>query len=51
MNATEIKEIERYAKSARKKRNASITDEAFDYWHDIVMKYKSLLKTGEKNER
>lgn len=48
MNATETKEAEWFAKQARKKRNASITDEAFDYWHDIMIKYKSLLKTGEK---
>jgi hypothetical protein len=48
MNATETKEAEQYAKNARRKRNASITDEAFDYWHDIMIKYKSLLKTEEK---
>jgi len=47
MNATEMKEIERYAKSARKKRNASITDEAFDYWHNILNEYELQLKTRE----
>jgi hypothetical protein len=48
MNLTETKEAERYAKNARRKRNASITDEAFDYWHDIMIKYKYLLKTEGK---
>lgn len=48
MKATEMKSARTYAKRAREQRNASATDQAFDYWHDIMIQYESLLKTGEK---
>jgi hypothetical protein len=48
MNATEIKSARTYAKRAREQRNASATDQAFDYWHGVMIHYESLLKTGKK---
>jgi hypothetical protein len=48
MNLTETKEVERYAKNARRKRNASVTDHTFDYWHGVMIQCESLLKTEEK---
>jgi hypothetical protein len=48
MNVTEMKSARTYAKRAREQRNASATDQAFDYWHGVMIHYESLLKTEEK---
>lgn len=48
MKLTEIKSARKYAKRAREQRNASATDQAFDYWHGVMIHYESLLKTGKK---
>jgi len=50
MNTTERKEIEKYIKRAREQRNATKSNEDFDYWHGVYEHYTLLLKTGETNE-
>ncbi len=50
MNATEMKATRKLAKQARELRNASLTNYAFDYWHNILNEYELQLKTQENKK-
>jgi hypothetical protein len=45
MNTTERRQCERLARRAREQRNATKSDEDFDYWHGVYEHYLLLLKT------
>jgi len=47
MNSAERKVIQQRIKRAKEQRNATISNEDFDYWHALYEHYTSLLKTGE----
>lgn len=47
MNMKEMKATRLIIKRARDQRNASTTNEDFDYWHGIMEQYENKLKTGE----
>jgi hypothetical protein len=47
MNSTERKQIEKYIRRARDQRNATNTNETFDYWQGVMEHYMQLLKTGD----
>jgi len=47
MNSQEMQATRTLIKRAREQRNASTTNEWFDYWHEIMIKYETKLKTGE----
>lgn len=49
MNTTDLKATRKLIKRAREQRNASITNEDFDYWQGIMEHYENKLKTGETN--
>jgi len=49
MNTTDYKVSRQLAKRAREQRNASTTNEEFDYWQDVMEHYENKLKTGETN--
>ena len=48
MNTTERRQIEKYIKRARDQRNATDTNETFDYWHTVMEYWIDRLKTGDK---
>jgi len=47
MQVTELKATRQLIKRARDQRNASLTNEDFDYWHSVMEYYENKLKTGE----
>jgi len=47
MNSTERNFIQRQVKRARMQRNATTSNEDFDYWNKLYEHYLLLLKTGE----
>ena len=47
MKYTSSKLTRQLARRAREQRNATTTNEEFDYWHSIMEQYESKLKTGE----
>jgi hypothetical protein len=49
MNSTERKQIEKFIRRARDQRNATNTNETFDYWQGVMEHYIEALKTGEEN--
>lgn len=55
MQSKELKQLHSIIKRARSQRNATVTNEDFDYWHGIMEyhldKLATLLKTGDKNEQ
>ena len=48
MQVTELKTTRQLIKRARDQRNASLTNEDFDYWHSVMEYYENKLKTGEQ---
>jgi hypothetical protein len=50
MNATEMKATRKLAKRAREQRNATKTNDDFDYWHKILNEYELQLKTQENKK-
>jgi hypothetical protein len=53
MDNKELKRLHSAIKRARSQRNATTTNEDFDYWHGIMEyhldKLATLLKTGDTN--
>jgi hypothetical protein len=50
MNLTEMKATRKLAKQAREQRNATKTNDGFDYWHNILNEYELQLKTQENKK-
>ena len=48
MQVTELKATRQLIRRAREQRNASLTNEDFDYWHSVMEYYENKLTTGEK---
>ena len=47
MDTIDYKATRQLIRRAREQRNASLTNEDFDYWHSVMEYYENKLKTGE----
>jgi len=50
MNLTEMKATRKLVKAAREERNASKTNNDFDYWHSLLTQAQLKLKTQENKK-
>ena len=50
MKLSKLKAIAHLARKAREQRNATKTNDDFDYWHNILNEYELQLKTQENKK-